>query len=717
MAKAPPSIFRPTQVDYFPLVGLDEESAITMPARGALLGCQNYESVFGVRGVRRIAGYERFDGKDAPSDAVYYRVAFDAGGTTAIAVGNTITTATGSAYVLSVTLTSGAWANSNAAGTLVVTALTGTITDNQTINVSASPRATAAADAVLGAVGDTNYATDIVLARDYYRGLIATGPTGSGPIRGMKFWRGYLYVLRNATDGLTATLWRSSTGGWVSIRTGLRPGGTMRAVVATFSGDSAAQALYCVDGKNRYWRVEDDDTFTYGDEVYGSEAEVGGLDAIAVGSPFAPPTNGAHTIGIFPNDAYRTWVAGDQVFVYAQNNAASWFIGTVVSHTAPTGGPGAAAMSLTVTSQNNAGSYAYWHLCSLDEVDRPHYIASHKNYLFLGYPRGQVQTTDLGEPMTFTNGGGATAVALGIGDDIRGFTSLRGDVLGIFHANGVSMLYGADSATFELKPFTRTSGCRADSMFETGGNALFVSDAGIQALAGSQDFGDFSQSNLAAKARRSEQRINAGFECASIIRSDSQYRAYGADKSVLCMTWQSQAPTPKSVAFTVLRYDHQPVCSESQVYNDEEFSFFGTDDGKVFRERIGTTFDGAPIEAFVRTSYWHHNAPQSRKRWRKITLDIDSGLVAATLNFRQDLDFQGPDQGVGYSQVAQTSGGTYDGNYFGEFFYSDSEAAQVHANVDGIGTHMSLVLWSSGDSDPHTISGMHATYSPLKLQK
>lgn len=549
-------------------------------------------------------------------------------------------------------------------------------------------------------IEDANYASDMALAREALRAAIGK-PAGSGPIRGLKFWNGSVYCMRDDADGLTATLWKSTASGWESVRAGMRPGGYMRAIIANFSGSSTEVALYGCDGKNRYWRY-DGSTFEFGPALWGTESNA--YSTVSHGN-LVTPASGLQTfaLGVF---ADRTFVAGDRLRIYGITNAANYMVGTFVSLVSN-------ALTVNVSEFNNDGGEGFYHVCLESDYDRPYALVEHKNYLWLAYPRGQLITTDLGEPMTT----GTTSEAFGIGAEITDLVVMRSDVLGIFRVNGVTLLYGSDPESFEMKPFTRASNCRARSAQEVGGNAIFVTDAGIQSLAGSDAFGDFQQDNLATFARRTEQRITSDFRCASVIRSDSQYRVYGADKRVLVMSWQSSPTSADAVEFMPLLYDHQAVCADAEVYNDEEYVFFGTDDGWVMRERVGTSFDGEPIESFVRTCYWHCGGPQVKKRMRKITLDIQAGEADVTINYRQDMDFQGPGQGTGYAYVTEVQGGAYNTDYWDEFFYDGEEAGQIHANVDGICRYMSLTVYSDSISEPHVLPGMHWLFTPLGLQR
>jgi len=86
-------------------------------------------------GYRRIDGYERFDGQDSPSEASYWILNFDAGDIVQPPIDGHMIGATSGAIgkIGSITLTSGSWAGSDAAGHIVVLVLSGNFVDNETI--------------------------------------------------------------------------------------------------------------------------------------------------------------------------------------------------------------------------------------------------------------------------------------------------------------------------------------------------------------------------------------------------------------------------------------------------------------------------------------------------------------------------------------------------------------------------------------------------------
>lgn len=678
------------KLEYIQLKGgLDESSGPTVPRAGRLLGCENFELVFGEPGYRRIDGYERLDGRAAPSTADYYTLSFTAG-TAAIAVGDTITGPGATAHVLRVAVSTGSWVAGTAAGTLILTDTTGAFAATEAISVG-TPKATASGAWVPSSVADTAYTTDIVLARDYYRNLIAK-PVGEGAVLGVAIYNDVAYCLRNDVGSATATLWKSSSSGWTAVRTGLRPGGSLRTINASFSGAAGSLALFGVDGKNRPWQIIGS-TFAFLPAVYASEI---------TSTTNVTPATGSKTFNF--TETSRSWSSGQEVIVYSASNAANYMIGTVTSSTGT-------SVTVNVTSFGGAAS-TDWHLCRNDGVDRAFIVTAHKNHLFLGYPLGQLQHSDLGSPLTF----GATAGSIAFGDELVDLQTLRSDVLAVMQQNRINLVYGSDKTTWENKQHSATSNTKARSTVEVGGNAIYLADAGLMTLTGSLNFGDFDAANLAQDAIGTLRSVMSGYKCTSLIKKDSQYRVYGANNTCLVMNWLGGVVTQESVSFTKLRYDHQPVCTATSTINGDEYVIFGTDDGWVMRERVGTTFDGVAITAFFRTSHWHCGNPQLKKRFRKITLDADSD-DAVIIYFKQDFDFSGMDYQPSITFTAQPSGGFYDAAYWNEFFWSNPETAQQEVNVDGVGRHMSLTFWSQGDNQSYHIYGMGLQYSPLEIKR
>ncbi len=121
---------------HYPLEGgLNEVTPPLSLKGGELYGCSNYEP--GPKGgYSRIDGFERLDGRPAPSDANYWILNFDAGDILQPDVGGYCFGATTGAKgeVGLIVLSSGSWAGADAAGYIVLYGVTGVFQDNEVLS-------------------------------------------------------------------------------------------------------------------------------------------------------------------------------------------------------------------------------------------------------------------------------------------------------------------------------------------------------------------------------------------------------------------------------------------------------------------------------------------------------------------------------------------------------------------------------------------------------
>lgn len=674
--------------DYLPFGGgLDEVSPLTDPAGpGRLLACDNFEILLGRRGYSRARGCEAYDGRAQPHLASYSLVWFELGDTE-ITVGSTITLPAGTAVVLRVTLSSGSWVGADAVGQLAVTAITGDIAAADTIDggpaVVTSVRR--------GNFAGPNHAADIAAAREHYRAPIAQVP-GQGPVRGIATFSSFVLALRDDVGGAAATLWRASAAGWVSVRAGLRPGGALRSTAENFTGLASRRALYAVDGKNRQWSW-DGTTFAFADAIYGSEA----TSATSL-TPGAGPK--VFTVA----EASRSWQPGDELIAYSAANAGSFMVGTVASYSHPT-------LTLTVTSFGGATA-ADWHVCRNDGQDRAFEIATHQMRLWWAYPLGQLQSSALGDPMRI-NG---TAALIGAGGEIVGLKPVRGELLAVMTTDKVRLLYGSSPADWVIKPHSSFNGLRRDMTVETGGNAIFATDQGLMTLSGTQAFGDFNAAAVSTKAAKLAKSVIGLGVCSVLSRENNQLRVYASDGRVMLMSWPAAEVSARTTEFMSLRRPHAPVCAEVASIDGEEAIYFGTADGWIMRDAVGSTHNGELIDAYFRTAYWHAKMPQRKKRQRKLTINATAS-EPVRVRIRQNMDFGGQAAGLTHERDALPPGGFWGEADWGEFYLSTPEASELDVHVEGAGRFIGYTVQVKDAADAIRIEGLHTLFSTLGLQR
>lgn len=225
--------------------GLDQLTPILQLKPGVVRDALNFEqSING--GYTRIAGYERFDGRAAPSVANYFSMTVAQLGP--ILAGNVIVgvSSGATAVVLS---------NTPLTGGLVVIAYslaTGIFSVGEAIRIGATIVGTGATAG--GSGPETSWdVKQRALAANVYRALIQKVP-GSGRIRGGFFYKGDCYAFRDNLAGTALLLYKSTPTGWLAVSVpALQPGGRVQTDFGNFTG---AVKVYGCDGVNKGWQFD-----------------------------------------------------------------------------------------------------------------------------------------------------------------------------------------------------------------------------------------------------------------------------------------------------------------------------------------------------------------------------------------------------------------------------------------------------------------------------
>lgn len=679
--------FQPVQTEYFPLRGgLNLVTpALSIPP-GMVVDAMNYEpEVSG--GYRRINGFERTDGRPAPSDASYWLIGANITGT--IAAGDTVTGATSAA--------TGVVLQVNDAE-LVLTKVSGTFVSGENLQVSAVTQAvsTSAAneDAALTVALHATYAN---LAADEYRDDIQK-PTGSGSILGGFLYGDTNYCFRANAGGTAVVLYKSTASGWSAISFGEE-----------------------VSFSNANTSVGDGDTLTQG----GVTATIARV-VVETGT-LASGTNTGRLI--------LTGRAGGN---YAAGAASSTGGGSLTLSGAQSAITLATGGRFETVTHNFTGSTATKRVYGCDGVNRgwefdptndlfvpistgmstdtPKFVAVHKNRLFFSF-RGSLQFSSVGLPYMWTALTGAAEI--GVGDEITGFLSLPGDnatsALAVYSRNSTHILYGSTSTDFQMVAFAPEAGAVAYTAKWIGGG-FALDDRGVVSLSATQAFGNFVSATI---SQIIQPRIDAkrGLAVAATIsRSRNQYRVYFTDGTGLIFGFDGR----KLLGIMPFDYGKAVTCIWSGEKSDgTEAIYFGASDGYVYQADKGTSFDGSAIEAWFRLPFNHLKSPRIRKRFRKAVFEIVTE-GQASLQIAQDLSYGSTDVEASYPEALTITGG---GGYFESltwdaFTFDAQIVATAEKGLDGTGINIGLLVYSNSDSDqPHTIQGVLLHYQLRRLQR
>lgn len=669
--------------------GLDIETPAIAKPPGICIDALNYE-IPSAKGYRRINGFERFSGQPSPSDATYYTLNFTAGYLQP-SVGNVYEGMTSGALgriLVQPTAVTGNWALSTATGTLVLRILSGTFQNGENIKQQGggTVRCVANGTATLrGADNDTDDDSWMALAVADARSLIGA-VTGSGPIRGIWMYNGTVYAFRNNAGGTACDMWKSTTSGWTQVSLGY---------TLNFVSGTAA--------------------FSEGDTVTGGTSSATGT----VGRVLV--TSGTWGGGNAAGRLILTSKTGNfnasETITSAGGSATT--NGTQTTHTLQPGG------RFEFVNHNFYASASTIRMYGCDGVskafefdgtvfvpiitgmttDTPEFINVHHEQLFLMFPGGSVQSSDIGEPIDWTLALGATEI--GVGDEGTGMVTLADGAMLITTRNKAFILYGKSQADFELKELSKEAGAypyTIQKLLRTYG----VDDYGIRSLETTADYGNFQYGTETALIQR---LINAkkSLAISSYIRREAnQYRVFFTDNTGLALSVNGG----KVIGIMPLDYGRVVRCACSLEHNGVERVFFGSDDGWVYEDNKGKSFDGSAMEYAIRLAFNHLGRPRQRKRFLRAEFELEA---ERSLALKGSFELSYSDSSTpasGATDITVSGGGGYwDVDNWDEVYWDEQAVSLARLRLGGRGTNISLLLYgNAADEDSHTLHGVNIHY-------
>lgn len=627
---------------------------------GAAREAVNFEvSVNG--GYTRIPGYERFDGRPAPSVAAVAQITLAAPPTN-LSVGQTITGPSGTAVVVQI--------NGNV---LSFTKQTGTFAAAQAITQSALPVGTISA--LGGMLTSRQIAQATAAAANAYRGDIQAVP-GSGPIRGVLAFGGAVYAWRNNAGGTAMVIHRSTAGGWVPVTLGFE---------LAFSAGSSQ--------------------INEGDTVTGATSGATGVVArVLVRTGDWGTSNAVGTLVL--SSRTGTFVAAEQIRVGGTPRATAGGNATQI-----TLAPGGRVQTVLGSFGSFFGKRAY----GCDGVnpgfefdgttyvpirtgmaaDAPNNVAVHSNHLFFGF-NTSLQFSGINQPYRWSPIFGAGEIAMR--DVITALMTQPGSeetgALFVFTQNEASVLYGSSSINFKLVPYSVNMGANRYSTqrLDTG---YFLDDRGVASLSTSNKFGNFDAATITYNIRPVIQQRRTLITASGINREKSQYRLFFSDGYALYLTivnGQYMGAMPVEMPNPVTCW------GEAERGDGREFSYFGSTNGFVYQLDRGTSFDGAPMRYFFQLNFNPVRSPRLRKRWMRASAEI-TGQAFAEFAFGYELGYGLPDneQPMAASYEVRFSPALWDQFTWDNFTWDGKVLAPTELEM--LGTAENVALRFGGESD------------------
>lgn len=681
--------------------GLDLTTPPVRIGAGPILAGVNFVS-HSNGGYRRIPGYERFDGTDAPSDASYVALILDA---TPTASYGDMATIGASTYTVLGTEGRELYLYDVASGDVAVG-------DSITVGTETY---TVVEISFAGAANLKTHAEMRALAADERRKSI-TAPPGTGAIIAVieSPLDGGVVAFRADANGVVEG-YKSSDTGWVKVERAIHlpfnnatvtvnPGDTITGATsgATATVDEVILVTGAFDattpGTGVFILSNVTGTFSAGESInVGTTTVAAATDTQA--AVVIPPTMDPHS------DVYN--------FGGAKGTNATYFVDRVTDYVYRFDGSRIVAIS---TGMPNG--------VALERV------MAYKSRLYVT-AGSSLMVSAPGSPFKFDAVEGATELA--VGADITNIVAERGSAstsaLVITTTRSIHVLYGNSEVDWQLQALTYDMGALPDTAALVGGDVILASESGIYTIEAVQRYGNFSVNSVSKAIKPLFDELRPLFKRALVRGDSSEYRLYCSDGRVLVATQVSTVTDSgavlKSLSFSLVSYkDYQTetfvynnVCKTVSVTGGERF--FVSGGTYVYELDKGTSFDGDLIFAYFVTAFFNNRALMLRKRYKRVWISaLSEGYSEATLQY--DVSPSAYDGGTSRDKIVELypKGAWLDVADWGRFVWSAGATPEVRLDTPGTGRAMSVMVKSlSSISDPFTIQSFTVQFTVGRMER
>lgn len=336
--------------------------------------------------------------------------------------------------------------------------------------------------------------------------------------------------------------------------------------------------------------------------------------------------------------------------------------------------------------------------------DRPFLIAEHKKHLFLGFPKGSLQNSALGEPRSFAATLGAAEI--GFGKEITNIIGGTADSLIITTEGSFHALTGNDSSDFAKADISLNSGGFLHTA-QNVGSVIYMDKSGIRSASTTQAYGGFKLGSYTSLIQKTiDAKIEVGVDpvASMVVKSKDQYLLFFDDGTGISLYFGRKAP--EAMLFS---YPFTVTCAHIGIDGKKERLFVGASNGFVYELNVGTSFDGANISSWAQVTLGHQGAPRVEKRYHHLIFEQDGGPNIDYI-VHPEFDRSNGNQPLSDDVVAAMGGGA--GIYTGTDFTGPG-GSQAEAYIDGAGSDLNILLvCDHSDVDDHTIQGVTVMFSP-----
>jgi hypothetical protein len=299
--------------------------------------------------------------------------------------------------------------------------------------------------------------------------------------------------------------------------------------------------------------------------------------------------------------------------------------------------------------------------------------------------------------------------------------SLKGRALGIFCSQKIEVLEGSSALDWVKGTYSTAAGIADLTVQDNNGNALYLDTSGLSSMEASQVFGNFESSVFSTDVKKTLDAYRTRVVGSRMATGNYQYRLYFDDGSNLRFTMLAAgtAVRPADVSPALAQYSDVAVCfcDGTMADDGQKRMFFGTEDGYVMEEDVGTSYDGTDIFYILRLPFNHLKSAAVDKQFHKMELEANS-LDALTVYYRMFFD---DDDGTFEHASGQIDfpgqGGQFDVDAFDTFAFDRPLVTRSELDIDGQGRNVSVLFWAQSDfARQFTLEGLLTFFTILGVR-
>lgn len=368
----------------------------------------------------------------------------------------------------------------------------------------------------------------------------------------------------------------------------------------------------------------------------------------------------------------------------------------------------------TFTLLNGAGS-----------ASNPQVSCIFNGYLFVSGYSSNYGAVKISAPLDETDWNpvdGAAEVV--IGDAIVALKTWR-DQLIIFCKRSIYKITGnstdpAASSPFTVQPVTTTIGCVASrTVQECDGDVIYLSQDGMRTISGTFNIGDTEIASIS----RPIQSIIAGIDPTStalnalVIRKKTQYRLFfGTSGDGIIGSIRRFRDGHEGWEWGQLAgFANVNCCTSGYINSDHEIVIHGGTDGYVYRQEVGNSLNGTPINEIYTTVPLELGDRGLRKVIQRVTVYIafEGSSPNILLSLIYDYSKTGVIQPDPYNITGDLNPSLYGTAIFGTSTYSEAGPPIVRQLVQGSGFIVQLEINTVNQNiPPYIIQGYYIEAFP-----